>query len=106
MPSRYIAVVAPDAIASMDGLPPTGASTSFAFPRSLTTSCSRATLTTIVNLTRIYTRTGDGGETQLGDLSTTSNRPRLPACADVDEANASPASRSPRQASSADIVAG
>ena len=43
----------------------------------------------MVNLTRIYTRTGDGGETKLGDLSTTSkNDPRLQAYADVDEANA------------------
>jgi cob(I)alamin adenosyltransferase len=43
----------------------------------------------MVNLTRIYTRTGDGGQTKLGDLSTTSkNDPRLHAYADVDEANA------------------
>jgi len=43
----------------------------------------------MVNLTRIYTRTGDGGETRLGDLSlTTKNDPRLQAYADVDEANA------------------
>jgi cob(I)alamin adenosyltransferase len=43
----------------------------------------------MVNLTRIYTRTGDGGETRLGDMSTTSkNDPRLQAYADVDEANA------------------
>ena len=43
----------------------------------------------MVNLTRIYTRTGDGGETKLGDLSTTTkNDPRLHAYADVDEANA------------------
>jgi len=43
----------------------------------------------MVNLTRIYTRTGDGGETKLGDLSTTTkNDPRLQAYADVDEANA------------------
>jgi cob(I)alamin adenosyltransferase len=43
----------------------------------------------MVNLTRIYTRTGDGGETRLGDMSTTSkNDPRLHAYADVDEANA------------------
>lgn len=44
----------------------------------------------MVNLTRIYTRTGDGGETRLGDMSvTTKNDPRLHAYADVDEANAS-----------------
>jgi len=41
-----------------------------------------------VNLTRIYTRTGDGGETRLGDMSTTSKTdPRLAAYGDVDEAN-------------------
>src|SRR5215212_4984261 len=43
----------------------------------------------MVNLTRIYTRTGDGGETRLGDLSvTTKNDSRLHAYADEDEANA------------------
>jgi cob(I)alamin adenosyltransferase len=43
----------------------------------------------MVNLTRIYTRTGDAGTTRLGDLSETSkNDPRLIAYADVDEANA------------------
>jgi cob(I)alamin adenosyltransferase len=43
----------------------------------------------MVNLTRIYTRTGDAGRTHLGDMSTTSkNDPRLRAYADVDEANA------------------
>src|SRR3954452_18617221 len=43
----------------------------------------------MVNLTRIYTRTGDAGETRLGDMSTTTkNDPRLAADADVDEANA------------------
>src|ERR687895_209804 len=43
----------------------------------------------MVNLTRIYTRTGDAGETKLGDLSTTTkNDLRLRAYADVDEANA------------------
>jgi cob(I)alamin adenosyltransferase len=43
----------------------------------------------MVNLTRIYTRTGDGGETRLGDMSvTTKTDPRLRAYADVDEANA------------------
>jgi len=43
----------------------------------------------MVNLTRIYTRTGDTGETRLGDMSlTTKNDPRLRAYADVDEANA------------------
>jgi cob(I)alamin adenosyltransferase len=43
----------------------------------------------MVNLTRIYTRTGDEGETRLGDMSvTTKNDTRLHAYADVDEANA------------------
>jgi cob(I)alamin adenosyltransferase len=43
----------------------------------------------MVNLTRIYTRTGDGGRTRLGDMSETSkNDLRLHAYADVDEANA------------------
>ena len=43
----------------------------------------------MVNLTRIYTRTGDAGETRLGDMSTTSKTdPRLRAYAGVDEANA------------------
>jgi cob(I)alamin adenosyltransferase len=42
-----------------------------------------------VNLTRIYTRTGDAGETRLGDMSTTSKTdPRLAAYGEVDEANA------------------
>ena len=44
----------------------------------------------MVNLTRIYTRTGDAGETRLGDMSvTTKTDLRLAAYADVDEANAS-----------------
>jgi len=43
----------------------------------------------MVNLTRIYTRTGDAGTTRLGDMSeTTKTDPRLAAYADVDEANA------------------
>jgi cob(I)alamin adenosyltransferase len=43
----------------------------------------------MVNLTRIYTRTGDAGRTRLGDMSeTTKNDLRLHAYADVDEANA------------------
>ena len=43
----------------------------------------------MVNLTRIYTRTGDAGQTRLGDMSLTSkNDPRLEAYATVDEANA------------------
>src|SRR6478609_8649276 len=43
----------------------------------------------MVNLTRIYTRTGDGGQTRLGDMSeTTKTDTRLRAYADVDETNA------------------
>ena len=43
----------------------------------------------MVNLTRIYTRTGDAGETRLGDMSTTSKTDlRLQAFATVDEGNA------------------
>ena len=43
----------------------------------------------MVNLTRIYTRTGDAGTTRLGDMSeTTKTDLRLAAYADVDEANA------------------
>jgi cob(I)alamin adenosyltransferase len=41
-----------------------------------------------VRLTRIYTKTGDAGQTHLGDMSRVSkNDPRLHAFADVDEAN-------------------
>jgi cob(I)alamin adenosyltransferase len=44
----------------------------------------------MVNLTRIYTRTGDDGTTALGDFSrTTKTDPRLVAYADTDEANSS-----------------
>jgi cob(I)alamin adenosyltransferase len=43
----------------------------------------------MVNLTRIYTRTGDDGTTALGDLSRTRKTdPRLAAYADANEANA------------------
>ncbi|UDY24736.1 cob(I)yrinic acid a,c-diamide adenosyltransferase [Nocardioides sp. Kera G14] len=43
----------------------------------------------MVNLTRIYTRTGDAGSTRLGDMSeTTKTDLRLAAYADVDETNA------------------
>ncbi len=42
----------------------------------------------MVNLTRIYTRTGDDGTTRLGDMSVTDKTDlRLQAYADVDEAN-------------------
>jgi cob(I)alamin adenosyltransferase len=41
-----------------------------------------------VRLTRIYTRTGDAGQTHLGDMSrVTKTDPRLVAYADVDETN-------------------
>ena len=44
----------------------------------------------MVNLTRIYTKTGDDGTTSMGDMSRTSkNDPRLEAYATVDEANSS-----------------
>jgi cob(I)alamin adenosyltransferase len=47
------------------------------------------TVRPMVNLTRIYTRTGDAGQTRLGDNSVTSkNDLRLHAYADVDESNA------------------
>ena len=43
----------------------------------------------MVNLTRIYTRTGDDGTTALGDFSRTAKTdPRLQAYADANEANA------------------
>lgn len=42
----------------------------------------------MVNLTRIYTRTGDGGQTRLSDMSLTDKiDPRVCAYGDVDEAN-------------------
>ena len=42
----------------------------------------------MVRLTRIYTRTGDGGQTRLADMSVTSKTdPRVEAYGDVDEAN-------------------
>jgi len=44
----------------------------------------------MVNLTKIYTRTGDAGETRLGDMSVTNKTDlRVGAFADVDEANSS-----------------
>lgn len=43
----------------------------------------------MVNLTRIYTRTGDHGQTRLVDMSVTAKTdPRVAAYGDVDEANA------------------
>ena len=42
-----------------------------------------------VNLTRIYTRLGDGGETHLGDMSRVpKTHPRIEAYGTVDELNA------------------
>jgi cob(I)alamin adenosyltransferase len=42
-----------------------------------------------VNLTRIYTKLGDGGETHLGDMSRIPKTdPRIEACGDVDELGA------------------
>jgi cob(I)alamin adenosyltransferase len=42
-----------------------------------------------VNLTRIYTKLGDGGETHLGDMSRApKTHPRIEAFGDVDELNA------------------
>ena len=42
----------------------------------------------MVRLTRIYTRTGDGGETRLSDMSVArKSDPRIEAYGDVDEAN-------------------
>jgi cob(I)alamin adenosyltransferase len=42
----------------------------------------------MVRLTRIYTRTGDGGQTRLSDMSQTEKTdPRVAAYGDVDEAN-------------------
>jgi cob(I)alamin adenosyltransferase len=46
-------------------------------------------LAVAVNLTRIYTRLGDGGETHLGDMSRVpKTHPRIEAYGDVDELNA------------------
>lgn len=60
----------------------------------------------MVNLTRIYTRTGDHGTTALGDFSRTSkNDPRLTAYADVDEANAALGVAAAMGGLSADIAA-
>ncbi len=42
-----------------------------------------------VNLTRIYTRLGDGGETHLGDMSRVAKtHPRIEAYGTIDELNA------------------
>jgi cob(I)alamin adenosyltransferase len=46
-------------------------------------------LVVTVNLTRIYTRLGDGGDTHLGDMSRVSKTdPRIEAYGEVDELNA------------------
>ena len=48
-----------------------------------------ATRAMTVNLTRIYTKLGDGGETHLGDMSRVpKTHPRIEAYGDVDELNA------------------
>ena len=51
--------------------------------------CARPRLRVMtVRLTRIYTKTGDAGQTHLGDMSRVAKTdPRLVAFADVDEAN-------------------
>ena len=60
----------------------------------------------MVNLTRIYTRTGDAGSTRLGDMSeTTKTDLRLEAYATVDEANALPGVRIPPRGSVDDVAA-
>ena len=52
-------------------------------------ACGVCEAVRMVNLTRIYTRTGDDGSTALGDLSRTRKTdPRLAAYADANEANA------------------
>jgi cob(I)alamin adenosyltransferase len=56
--------------------------------RSQTTLCETRQVVT-VNLTRIYTKLGDGGETHLGDMSRVSKlHPRVEAYGTVDELNA------------------
>src|SRR5665647_3245642 len=53
-------------------------------------SAASESIVSMVNLTRIYTRTGDDGSTALGDFSrTTKTDPQLVAYADTDEANSS-----------------
>lgn len=50
--------------------------------------CLPSTLGAMVNLNRIYTRTGDAGRTRLSDMSWASKTdPRVVAYGDVDEAN-------------------
>src|SRR5439155_3250788 len=72
-----------------------GASRAFARPRGvpddapiiITAPFGRRAMT--VNLTRIYTKLGDGGETHLGDMSRVSKlHPRVEAYGTVDELNA------------------
>ena len=63
-------------------------------PASLTTDpgrrgCYRGDVAMTVNLTRIYTRLGDDGETHLGDMSRVpKTHPRIEAYGTVDELNA------------------
>src|SRR6476646_5953810 len=62
-------------------------------PASLTTDPERGAVyifgaAMTVNLTRIYTKLGDGGETHLGDMSRVpKTHPRIEAYGDVDELN-------------------
>ena len=75
--------------ASRDRAPPTAAGVAYSRPDAVSpTALGSRSCVGMVNLTRIYTRTGDDGTTALGDMS----RRRRPtrgcmAYADVDEAN-------------------
>ena len=61
----------------------------------------------MVNLTRIYTRTGDDGTTALGDFSRTPKTdPRLAAYADANEAQPRPGVPIPTRGPRADVRAG
>jgi cob(I)alamin adenosyltransferase len=65
--------------------------TGFPVPPTLTArSYTRATVSGVtVNLTRIYTRLGDGGETHLGDMSRVpKTHARIEAYGEIDELNA------------------
>lgn len=54
----------------------------------MTTTQPTRKLPSVVHLTRIYTRTGDGGQTRLVDMSLTEKTdPRVAAYGDADEAN-------------------
>ncbi len=67
------------------GLSPASLSTDLG----LKAGCYRPASVMTVNLTRIYTRLGDDGETHLGDMSRVpKTHPRIEAYGDVDELNA------------------